>query len=109
MAWNKETIREWLKGIDVNNAAHVQAVGRALLWMYARQTSDEQTNKATSHSNGRGFSYSDAAFLSSVAQSFQKYGRLTPKQTGAVAKALCRYAGQLEEFVTEKAQAAAAA
>jgi hypothetical protein len=46
-----------------------------------------------------GFSGSDAEFLSSVAEKFIAYNRLSQRQTQCVAKSLARYSGQLMEFL----------
>jgi hypothetical protein len=108
MEWTKETVKDWLKAADANNPAHRAAIGRALLFMYARQTSDEQASGLTSHNNGMGFSGADCEFMSSVASKLQKYGSLSPKQAACVARGLARYSGQLLEFVNQKSMAASA-
>ena len=59
------------------------------------QTNDEQVNQTTSHDNGIGFSGVDAQFLSSLAQNYLKYGRLSDKQMGFVFKKMPKYAKQV--------------
>ena len=98
MERTKDSIKQWLKTVNPDNPAHVAALGRALLFLYSRQTSDEQQSQYTKHNNGMGFSAYDAEFMSSVAVKYQKYGRLTPKQASAIARAMVRYAGQLLEM-----------
>jgi hypothetical protein len=102
LTWDKGTIREWLAKIVESEAlqcdAKIQAaLGRALVLIFNRQTSTEQASNTTSQNNGRGFNGMDADFGSSVAKKFMHYGRMTPRQTRAVAKMLLKYAGQLAE------------
>jgi hypothetical protein len=111
MEWNRETLKAWLLKVHAeptfaDDPTYMHAVGRALVFMYNRQTADEQATGFTNHNNGMGFSGADAEFLTSVAKSYLKYNRMTPKQTRAVAKGLARYTGQLLEHVQAKAQAA---
>lgn len=99
--WTKQTIKLWLVECDgKEDCAKTRAlVTRALLFMYARQTQDEQSQLATSHTNGIGFTGVDAFFLSSVAEKCIKYGNdISPKQFIYVRKKLVKYSGQLEEF-----------
>lgn len=70
---------------------------RALMQMYHRQTPDERLAGATAHRNGMGFNGVDAPFMTSVAEGYKRYGRLTPRQRAAVARVLRRYVGQLAE------------
>ena len=58
----------------------VQAVGRALVLLNQRQTTDEQASKETHHHNAQGFSPYDAELGTDMANFFQKTGFLTPKQ-----------------------------
>jgi hypothetical protein len=98
--WTKETIRETL-------ATSTIMVERSLLKLYARQTSDEQAAKTTSHSNGQGFNGTDANILTSFAQWIEKGAqknipegkRLSEKQLIIARKKLAKYAGQLLEEV----------
>lgn len=85
---------------------------RGILVIYARQTSDEQAEGSTRHENGRGFTGSDAAFLSSLAQWIERGRRplgqrLTPKQVEHARKRMRKYAGQLAKVANEKLAAEA--
>lgn len=93
--WTKDTVRTWIQNCNVDNDKHRAALSRALLFLYSRQTADEQNSQTTNHDNGMGFSGFDAEFLSSVAQGVQRYGNMTPRQAMVVKKRLARYAGQL--------------
>lgn len=93
--WTKDTVRTWIQNCNVDNDKHRAALSRALLFLYSRQTADEQSSQTTNHDNGMGFSGFDAEFLSSVAQGVQRYGNMTPRQAMVVKKRLARYAGQL--------------
>jgi hypothetical protein len=59
------------------------------------QTNDEQVSQATTHDNGIGFSGCDAQFLSSLAQNYLRYGRLSEKQMSFVFKKMPKYARQV--------------
>lgn len=95
MKWNAENVWLILRTND-------DQLGRALVALYARQTEDEQEAKVTGHSNGLGFNSVDAPFLSSVAESFNKYGRLTEKQADAVRKCIKKYLRQLVDIANQK-------
>ena len=69
---------------------------KALIRIFQQnQTSDEQVSQTTSHDNGIGFSGCDAPFLSSLAQNYLRYGRLSEKQMVFVFKKMPKYAGQV--------------
>lgn len=95
MTWTKDTVKAWIQNSDINNLTHRAALSRALIFLYNRQTTDEQSSHTTSHDNGVGFSGYDAEFLSSVALGVQRYGSMTVKQAECVKKRLARYSGQL--------------
>jgi hypothetical protein len=59
------------------------------------QTADEQVSQTTSHDNGIGFTGVDAQFLSSLAQNYLRYGRLSEKQMSFVFRKMPKYAGQV--------------
>jgi hypothetical protein len=59
------------------------------------QTADEQVAQTTSHDNGIGFTGCDAQFLSSLAQNYLRYGRLSDKQMGFVYRKMPKYARQV--------------
>lgn len=99
--WTKEEVKVWLAKCDgKGDCAKTRAiVTRALLFMYGRQTADEQSSQYTKHSNGAGFGYIDAEFLSNVAQQCIKHKRdVTPGQFVPVRKRLMKYTGQLVDF-----------
>lgn len=69
---------------------------KALVRIYQEnQTADEQVSQTTSHDNGIGFTGVDAQFLSSLAQNYLRYGRLSEKQMGFVFRKMPKYAGQV--------------
>lgn len=99
--WSKGDIKAYLaKCEDKADCPKTRAhITRALLYMYDRQTQDEQSTLSTSHTNGIGFTGVDAEFLSSVAQRCRKYNQdVSPKQFPYVRKKLVKYSGQLVEF-----------
>ena len=57
-----------------------RAIGRALLVLKERQTTDEQACEMTRHQNGRGFRPCHARMGTSMAEFFAKYNRLSEKQ-----------------------------
>ena len=69
---------------------------RALMRVYANQTADEQSIGATVQHNGIGFTGSDAEFLTSLAQQFDRRGSLSPKQIAVLHRVMPKYAKQLE-------------
>jgi hypothetical protein len=78
------------------------SVERAILAIYARQTSDEQTSDQTKHSNNMGFTGADARMLSSFAKWIGKRSqyvpegkRLSDKQIAYARPRLAKYAVQL--------------
>ena len=89
--WTIEEIRELLKESD-------QAVARAILAIYNRQTEDEKIVKETSASNGIGYNGVDANFMSSLAQFYQSKGFLSSGQLKYGRKKIMKYAGQLTEI-----------
>ena len=90
--WTKEAIVDLIDNND-------KAVARALLRIYAAQTSDEQATQGTRHTNGVGFNSVDAPTLTSIAQRCMQYGgTLTPKQTDLVRRRIRKYARQLADI-----------
>ncbi len=83
-------------------ATNPRAVERALVLLYARQTSDEQSAQMTKHTNGRGFNSVDARFLSDLARKVQKGWKLSGPQMEWARKLLPKYAGQLAEEAAAK-------
>lgn len=86
-----ETVALW-KAKIAQDEAWAQ---RALLRIYAQQTSSEISAGYTESSNGVGFSKHDSKFLSSVAKGCKKWGHMTAKQAKVVKKMMPKYAGQL--------------
>lgn len=68
---------------------------KALMKLYARQRREEQAAKQTRFVNYEGFNQPDAKFLSSLAQTYMKYGKLTAPQMYSLKKKITKYAGQL--------------
>lgn len=91
----------------------MHAIGRALVHLKNRQTSDEQVSMTTKVHNGRGFQPVHAEIGTSMASFYEKNGFLTPKQVAYWQKEtikvkkprICRYAGQLVEEAIKKAEA----
>ena len=93
---NKQTIVELLERND-------NAVLRALVVLYDRQTTEEQCTNSTKDNNGRGFNGRDASILSSFTKQHLSGFRLTPKQMFYARKYLKKYAGQLLIVAEQKA------
>lgn len=79
---------------------------RAILAIYARQTSDEQTAEQTNHDNERGFNAADAPQMSGFAKQILQWEAtpererryacpLSPKQIWRARQRMRKYAGQL--------------
>lgn len=68
---------------------------RGLIRIYERQTEDERQVGATVHDNGIGFSGCDAEILSSFAQQYLRWGRLSAKQMSILYRKMPKYARQL--------------
>lgn len=83
--------------VDIINENDDQCC-KALLALYARQTDDEQVSATTKVHNGVGFTAYDAEILTSMAEGYKKYGRLTEKQLAVVRKKLVHYKRQLQEI-----------
>lgn len=89
--WTKQAIKEKL-------LADNQWLIRGLLAIHSRQTEDERQSGVTVHDNGIGFNGVDAELLSSFAEQYNKYKRLTDRQLEIVRKKLPKYSGQLEKI-----------
>lgn len=83
-------------------ATNPRAVERAVVLLYARQTSDEQNSLTTTHLNGKGFTAFDAEFLSSLARWVQGGKHLSPKQLSVAKKRVPSYWKQLAEEADTK-------
>ena len=86
--WTKQAIKEKLL---TNNEWLI----RGLLAIHSRQTDDERQAGQTVHDNGIGFNGVDAEILSSFADQYKRYRRLTDRQMEIVRKKLPKYSGQL--------------
>jgi hypothetical protein len=92
--WSKESIQELL---DKND----EAVYRAMLQIYDRQTADEQKYKDTHLYNSVGFTGVDAEIMSSFTESYKKWNKLTPKQMVIARKKMKKYWKQLLDVIRE--------
>lgn len=93
--WTKDQIREKIK---TNDAWLI----RGLMAIYAGQTQEEKAIGATKEDNGIGFNGADAEILTSFAQGYIRYGRLTPKQLAITRNKMVKYAGQLVKIAAAK-------
>lgn len=95
--WNKDVIQSTL------TADNPQFVARALMAIYARQTTDEQQTRDTKHVNARGFNSRDAGWLSKIAEKWKRYERwYDDAQCDRVGRALRKYHRQLLEEIANK-------
>lgn len=90
-------------------------IGRALVCLYQRQTSAEQSRNTTDEDNGVGFASCDALSGSRTAKSYMQYGRLLQWQIEAWGRRtsngfarICKYHKQLNEVAEAKAASKAA-
>ena len=99
--WTREEIADRIMNDD-------RWTYRALFALHKNQTEDERDSKETRHKNGRGFMPQDAKWLSFMAETLQKIGRLTPNQINRVRlrksgkPRLSRYAKQLANYANGK-------
>lgn len=63
-----------------NDHVGMHAVGRALVRLYDRQTSDEKATESTQHKNYRGFTKGDGPRGVGMAKFYKSAGFLTEKQ-----------------------------
>lgn len=104
MSHTKASIIELLRTND-------HAVGRALLAINARQTSDEQAQERTKYHNLRGFTSGDAKRGTGMANYYHRFNMLTAKQLAWWRRPnangrmrIAKYAEQLLLVAAEKAQ-----
>lgn len=93
--WTKSRVQALVAGNDT-------AAVRALLVVYSRQTSAEQSQHATTDLNGIGFTGADAEILSSFASFFSKRGFLSPNQLAILKKKIGKYWKQLLAEIESK-------
>jgi len=102
-----EVTKEWLQ---IQLRVDTQRVlGRALMAIYKRQTSAEQSTNATKHNNGVGFSKPDARIGGIGARQYMDGGKVQPwvidiwmypAKDGL--PRICKYAAQLDEVRKER-------
>ena len=93
--WTKESVKDLLKRSD-------EAVERGILRIYSFQTDEEKYTGATKTVNGKGFSKFDVEILSSFALQIRRGKHLTEKQMYKARPKICKYAGQLLEYMRTK-------
>lgn len=93
--WTAEQMAEFVQNND-------KVLYGALLALYDCQTSDEKSSQETRYTNNVGFNGADSKFLSSVAESLKKYGRLTDKQKFVTRKKIAKYMGQITNLANER-------
>lgn len=95
--WTKEAIKDLLKRSD-------KAVERGILRIYSFQTDEEKYIGMTKTVNGKGFSKFDVEILSSFALQLRQGRHLTEKQMYKARPKICKYAGQLLEYIRSQAE-----
>ena len=88
MKVTKKAIKEFVRGklgTDRNWAL------RALEVVYANQTEDEKESQSAADLNGEGFTGIDGEILSSFAEQYEKWNRLSEKQMAIVMKKMSKY------------------
>ncbi len=104
----RDTITEMLG--DENTYKVMAVIGRALVVLLNNQTSDEQVNAVTSHSNGTGFTGADAYSGTITAKYFLRHKRLEgwqiemwSRRNNKGVPRLAKYHAQLNIAAQEKA------
>jgi hypothetical protein len=92
--WSKETIQELL---DTNG----NAVYRAMVQIYDKQTAEEQQCQDTHLYNSVGFTGVDAEIMSSFTEYYNKWGKLSPKQMIIARKKMKKYWKQLLDVIRD--------
>jgi hypothetical protein len=101
LAQSMESIRHWLYTIDKNIPKNRHDITMALIFMFSRQTRQEQIEKETISYNKMGFSSGDASYLSNIALWYlaSKAGESISKSEAIeVARRLRKYAKQLDKW-----------
>jgi hypothetical protein len=101
LAQSMERIRNWLYTVDKNIPANRHDIEMALVFMFSRQTRQEQVEKETISYNKMGFSSGDASYLSNIALWYlgSKAGQVISKNEAIeVARRLRKYAKQLDRW-----------
>jgi hypothetical protein len=92
MKITKKAIREYVReklGTDAQWAL------RGLVVIYQNQTQDEQSDGVTRERNDIGFSGADSEIMSSFAEQYERWGRLSQKQLAIVFKKMPKYWKQI--------------
>lgn len=79
-----------------------QAVERAIVVIYERQTQEEKAFSAVVNVNGIGFSQADVKFGTSLAKGCLRYGHLTMKQLFYARKMAIKYREQLVDVANDR-------
>ncbi len=87
-AWTLDRITELLRG-------NPEAVYRAVLAVYSRQTSEEKTSGLALAANGVGFSANDSHYLTKVAKRLQAGQAIPAVEFPFVQERIMRYRRQL--------------
>jgi hypothetical protein len=101
----KEKLKAWIAKDAVT------VIGRALVVLFNRQESEEQSSNGTKFKNGVGFSSNDARLGSIGAKYYIQFKTLTPKLLAGWLKdshgypRICRYSKQLNEIANERYRA----
>ena len=82
---------------DANDPTYKSDCARvkALLYLFDRQTDDEQNTESTNHHNRMGFTGTDAQLLSSFAKQVIQKAWLSPRQMQVLRTKINKYAGQM--------------
>ena len=92
MKVTKKAIREYVRaklGTDSRWAL------KALVVVYGNQTADEQASQSTHNLNGEGFTGVDGEILSSFAEQYKRWNRLSQKQMTLLLKKMPKYWKQI--------------
>lgn len=93
-----KSINEIQSAIRSQITSKPEAAAKAMMKIYANQTSDEQNSEVTKYRNNKGFTGNDAEILSSFSKQYQQRGSLSPKQNAILMKKIGKYAGQLTKM-----------
>ncbi len=94
--WTQDSMAAYLSN------ASPEAIERAIVRIYQRQTSDEQASQATKHTNNMGFSAFDAGTGSYMAKWILSGKHLSGKWVEKGRKLAVKYRGQLVQIANAK-------
>jgi hypothetical protein len=92
----KDSLRKLLK------EKRIEVLGRALVAIYNRQTTEEQKSERTRFVNGRGFDTVDGKIGTICAKHYLKYGTLDLWQHRYWYERILKYTNQLNDVAIEK-------